>query len=210
MAATSSLTCVSAWQMRSLARTEKWCTLGSVFITASYLLTASSYLREQKAGRCMNSLSLSIQQNAAWIIAPTNIIPCLLFTLFSLVTMISYVCQIWCDIHSHQEGICTAICKTRKLQCLRQGSGHCRSDAIPGIYWGYHFIFKRRHTIAWRHTYTHTPLLLDEFLCRQDLFVELFDLLVMAVTLLVIWIKLQALTNLTAHQRRGGGWWEQA
>lgn len=50
--------------------------------------------KEQKAGRCFNNVSLSIQQNAAWIIAPTNIIPLFLFTLFSLVNMISYVCQI--------------------------------------------------------------------------------------------------------------------
>ena len=36
----------------------------------------------------------------------------------------------------------------------------------------------------------------------MDLFVELFDLLVMAVTLLVIRIELQALTDLTAGERR--------
>lgn len=155
MAGESGLTCASAWQMRSLARREKWYTLGSVFITASYLLTASSYLKEQKAGRCVNNMSLSIQQNAAWIIAPTNIIPCLLFTLFFLVTMISYVCQIWCYIHSHQDGICMAICKTRKSQCLWEGSSHCRSDAIPGIHRGYHFIFIRTYNCLKTHTYTH-------------------------------------------------------
>ena len=62
------------------------------------------------------------------------------------------------------------------------------------------FVFTRIY-----HSYTHTPLLLDEFLCRPDLFVELLDLLVMAVTLFVIRIKLQALAHLTANQTRGGG-----
>ena len=49
------------------------------------------------------------------------------------------------------------------------------------------------------------PLLLHEFLCRLDLFVELLDLLVMAVALLVIRIELQALAHLTADQVEGRG-----
>lgn len=120
MAGESRLTCASAWQMRSLARTVKCCTLGSVFITASYLLTASSYLKEQEEGSCLNNISLSIQQNAARIIALTKIIPQMLCALFSLVN-ISKACQMWCDMHSHQYEICTAVCKTRKSQCWREG-----------------------------------------------------------------------------------------
>lgn len=54
------------------------------------------------------------------------------------------------------------------------------------------------------YTPTHPPLLLDELLCRLDLFVELLDLLVMAVTPFVIRIKLQALAHLTVDQTRGG------
>lgn len=87
MAGDSRLTCASAWQMRSLARTVKCCTLGSVFITASYLLTASSYLKEQEGGRCFYNISLSIQHNAAQIIAPTKIIPLMSCALFSLVNV---------------------------------------------------------------------------------------------------------------------------
>lgn len=45
---------------------------------------------------------------------------------------------------------------------------------------------------------------MHEFLCRLDLLVELFDLLVMAVALLVIGIELQALAYLTADQTGGG------
>lgn len=44
---------------------------------------------------------------------------------------------------------------------------------------------------------------MHEFLCRLDLLVELFDLLVMAVALLVIGIELQALAYLTADQTGG-------
>lgn len=48
--------------------------------------------------------------------------------------------------------------------------------------------------------HTHPPLLLDQCLCRQDLFVELSDLLVMAVTLLVVWIQFQALAHFAADE----------
>lgn len=51
----------------------------------------------------------------------------------------------------------------------------------------------------------HAPLLSDELLCRLDLFVELLNLLVMAVTLFVIRIQLQALTHLTANYKTEGG-----
>lgn len=69
------------------------------------------------------------------------------------------------------------------------------------------FIFTGIYRSLSTHTHsdTYIPLLLHEFLCRLDLFVELFDLLVMAVALLVIRVKLQALTHLTADQVRGGG-----
>lgn len=50
----------------------------------------------------------------------------------------------------------------------------------------------------------HKPLLSDELLSRLDLFVELLDLFVMAETLLVIRIQLQALAHLAADHRRGG------
>lgn len=82
---------------------------------------------------------------------------------------------------------------------------HSAADAIPGIQRGYYFILTGVYNC-----HTHTPLLLDEFLCRLDLFVELLDLLVMAVTLFVIRIELQALTHLAADQTRGEGRSEQA
>ena len=63
MAAVRGLTCASAWQMRSLASRVKCCTLGSVFITASYLLTASSYLKEQEAGRCLSNTVDTAERN---------------------------------------------------------------------------------------------------------------------------------------------------
>lgn len=89
MAAVRGLTCASAWQMRSFARREKWCTLGSVFITASYLLTASSYLKEQEAGTCF-TVMLAIQQNETWISVPTNVkslrYSCLLLRMLSYVS----------------------------------------------------------------------------------------------------------------------------
>lgn len=149
------LTCASAWQIRSLASRVKWCTLGSVFITAMYLLTASSYVKEQKAGSCLNGVSLLIQRDAAWIISPTHIIQLMLCTLFSLVNMMSRACQIWCDIHSYPEGICMAACATRKSQCLEGRKPSLCSWCNPWYSRGI-ILFFYRTVQQPLHTHTHT------------------------------------------------------
>lgn len=85
------ITCVRAWQIRSFARTEKWGTLGSVFITASYLLTASSYLEKQKSDSVSRRHQRSQQQ--------TDTI--LFVILFSFVNVTHYACKIWFICHTY-------------------------------------------------------------------------------------------------------------
>lgn len=63
MVAARGLTFANAWHMRSLARRDKRGTLGSVFITASYLLTASSYLEREAGGCFVNECSMGYRKD---------------------------------------------------------------------------------------------------------------------------------------------------
>lgn len=93
-----------------------------------------------------------------------------------------------CELDSSQVLTCTAL--------LSQWDSNAPSD-WPNIDMGCVNVWHRKMK-------SHPPLFLDQFLCRQDLLVELSDLLVMAVTLLVVWIQLQALTHLTADRESRG------
>lgn len=135
------LTCVSAWQMRSLARREKWCTLGSVFITASYLLTASSYLREQGGRVAVYNNTAALGRNSTMqegMIAPANITPlCYSLTLVLWIWYPVYVKFDATPIHI-QKGFAWLFVRAESQQCFRERSQMMQFLGFRG---GYYCVF---------------------------------------------------------------------